>query len=777
MDDSVFYNRVKETEQITAYVGSQDEKKNKIILLEGNTGVGKSGLVRKILHHELKDRSSIVVSVIRSSPDTIENLYYINAIYRRLSELAKEQFFDKALTPCQQGLFSIKNLFRFIFGVFWSRTGGGENRLYEPVEELSILRKKNYIISLLRKRRYIVDIENIQNIDTQSLEILKDILSQLEGTIFILEYTISDSHTYNHFSSFYNEISTFNAQIFPYKIKMLDFSEAKRLAPAGIPEPQLKSIYKQSEGNLIKVKLSGSAVDENDDPIQAQLSTLSKDERFLVNLVYLNGQKTDISFLFHLLVGNLEAPPFSQSTIESTLCHLANKNVIQPCEDGTVKIFHDSIRSELDQQEANSILYVAFNILKSYYCKELEANQNEYIVEQLFRLCIKFSDDAIISIFPYVKRFVRIYKYPRPIVNKLIYYREELARKGIVSYANVCEISLLLTVLCLELGLDEEAQKNLGLIYSDQNPYHRALQAAIYTLNFTCDLSMEKAEVFARRAQTPRERLTIELCLLSGKMARLPTEHSARIAKSLLDEKDYKGLLEYAFLLRNYAELVQDYSESITLYTKAMHCFREYGRADLCAQVYVSMSMFYAYKGELKVARKMLLKAEKEGEIPEYFILNNLAVLDLLEQKETDKTVHDLNDALLISLDPYERIIIMCNLLVCYTRLRECDRAKQTLEEIEHSEYTKFKYEEFLHIVYQDMYYYHSVMGDSEQAKKFRDCLIKLIAKTPGTMAHRIAKLQLDGKCSASEFYSNFPFRVDFLGNWNIEISRELERC
>ena len=44
------------------------------------------------------------------------------------------------------------------------------------------------------------------------------------------------------------------------------------------------------------------------------------------------------------------------------------------------------------------------------------------------------------------------------------------------------------------------------------------------------------------------------------------------------------------------------------------------------------------------------------------------------------------------------------------------------------------------------------------------------------SMAYRIAFLQLTGTHSADEFYSNFPFRVDFLGNWDLEISRDLER-
>jgi predicted AAA+ superfamily ATPase len=83
-----FLNRVVEAEEISRLVLS-DVSNNKIILVYGTTGVGKSGLVQKLLEDELSSQASIKVKVSKSSIDTIENLQYLNSIYRAVCAAGK----------------------------------------------------------------------------------------------------------------------------------------------------------------------------------------------------------------------------------------------------------------------------------------------------------------------------------------------------------------------------------------------------------------------------------------------------------------------------------------------------------------------------------------------------------------------------------------------------------------------------------------------------------------------------------------------------------------
>src|SRR5699024_84491 len=107
----------------------------------------------------------------------------------------------------------------------------------------------------------------------------------------------------------------------------------------------------------------------------------------------------------------------------------------------------------------------------------------------------------------------------------------------------------------------------------------------------------------------------------------------------------------------------------------------------------------------------------------ESYFLNNYAVLDLLDGNTSENIAKQLNDALLLTCDPYEKILIQCNLLVCYTLLTEMERAKEIMLEITSQPFEQFQYEEFLHIVYQDLFYYFGIIGHSAKVQQYKQHL------------------------------------------------------
>ena len=97
--------------------------------------------------------------------------------------------------------------------IFLDKTIGEGHTLYEPIDEKSILNKKRYIIDALRKNAFIISIDNIQNIDAHSLEILKEILEHISNTIFILEYTIEQRQPTDILMAFYNDLNSFAVEL------------------------------------------------------------------------------------------------------------------------------------------------------------------------------------------------------------------------------------------------------------------------------------------------------------------------------------------------------------------------------------------------------------------------------------------------------------------------------------------------------------------------------------------------------------------------------------
>lgn len=777
MSREAFYNRTHEAKRMVEMVNGHSSN-NKIIIVAGRTGIGKSAFVDKVLSDELRDHMSIRVNICKASDDTIDNLYYINALYRTIVNLANQNPFDKIYGPLQQGISSIKNLLSFGVGVLRDKTVGEGNTLFEPTDERGVLRKKDYIISVLQKNRFIVTIDNIQNIDVQSLEILNDILSHITKTTFVFEYTTDDEIISDALLSFYNALKRYNATVHLFEMKYLDYNEAKKLAPSSLDEIQIQELYQRSNGNLVKIQLADNLMSSDDDPIRVRLAHLSKDKRFLVNLLYLNESPIRYPDLYRMLIGNLNAPPFSERKLFESIYELENENMIRIIDSGEIRIYHDSIISQLDSQPASVLLYSAYGVLKEYYCRKLYESNSEEIVRHLFNLYVRFSDEELLTIFPQIAKIIRSYKYPHTAIHKLISFRKKIQQKGHLNPQLYVKLVTLLVNLCLEYGFWEEALSNLDLIYSPTNPYHRAIKASALSLDFTNDESIRSIHALIQKATSPREKLTSELCLLSAEMARQPRKESIKMAQKMLATTEYHNCFEYAFLLSNYAELIDDTEECICLYKQAIEQFHRVGRDELGANILVFLSMIYAYKGRVADARKVLDKGKSLGGIRESYLLNNYAVLDLLDRNPTKDNAKQLSDALLLTCDPYERILIQCNLLVCYTQLAEMERAEQVMLEITSQHFEQFQYEEFLHIVYQDLLYYFKMVNRGDEIERYRRQLQRLIDKAASdAMFVPIAKMQLKNLSSPDLFFSQFPFRVDFLGSWSVEISSDLENC
>lgn len=775
MNSREFYNRTRETKRIVELI-EKPTPNNRIIIIAGKTGIGKSAFVDKVLADELRNHVSIRINVCKASSDTIENLYYINAFYRTLAALANRKPFDNIHSPLQQGLGNIRNLVNFGLDVILDKTIGEGNTIQEPTDQRSVLRKKDYIISVLRKQPFIVTFDNIQSIDVQSLEILNEILCQVTNTTFIFEYTTEGLCDSDKLISFYNAMSKYNAVVYLLEMRRLDYYEAKKLAPSNLDESYIRELYRRSNGNLVKIQLADKVMQFDDDPITVRLERLSKDKLFLMNLLYLNESPLHYSTFHQMLVGNLNAPPFSEQKLQKFLTELEKEKLIRILGSGEIRIYHDSIIAQLDQQPASVLLYSAYGVIKEYYCGKLCAPQNEEAVEHLFCLYVRFSDAELLSILSQVTELIRNYKYPRTAISKLISYRERIQQKGHLNPRLYEKLVTLLVNLCQEYGLWKEALNTLDLIYTPDNPYHRALRAASLSLDFTNDQSIRSIRSLIQKATSPREKLTSELCLLSAEMARQPKMKSIQMARKMMAIPEYHDCLEYAFLLSNYAELIDDTNECISLYKEAIDRFHSVGRDDLGANILVFLSMIYAYDGKLNDARKVLDLSKSLGGVKDSYLLNNYAVLSVLEGSVNNAIVKQLCDALLLTSDPYERILVQCNLLVCYTLLSEKERAEQVMLEIVNQPYEQFHYEEFLHIVYQNLIFYFKTVNQDSEVKKYSSQLQELVEhSSPNAMFVPIAKLQLNNESSRELFYSQFPFRVDFLGSWSIEISPDLE--
>ena len=769
----MFLNREKEREEISIIL-NQTICQNLVLIITGRSGVGKSALVQHILQNELSNLASVNVQVSKSSPETIGNLHYLNTLYRAFVRRSHFNFYDRILSPFQYALGSISNLLKFMFKWLCSILKIPENsKMYEPTNENDVIFKKDYIIKLLNTNNFIIDIENIQNMDSMSFEILMEIIKNVKNTTFIFEFTLDD-HNDQKLLDICNEMHSLETGFQIREIDNLDFDEAKRLIKDinEVNEDILRTIYYQKHGNLMLLLMANNKnVTLNKNPISLSFNALSKDEKFLLHLLHWNDGALEFSALHEMLLSDfcknyvLYTPFILNDVIES----LKNKNFVVTMAK-SLCIKHDSIISELDCQPINPIIMTSYGLTKYYLNHQIKTNPySDELMERLFILYIKTGDKSIFDILDYIKLIIYKCKYPRAMLAKLVFFQEKLEKEKINNIEFIKIILEIMTEVSHRLGFRNEAQQYLDQIYNPHNSYHIALQAGIYSIEETGMYKDKLKEMLLQSSVNSRLRLTLELCLLVHMIPVSAKKVSCNYCLILINNNEYKNYLEYGYLLRCYAELCDDLELAIDTDIKAYELFGRYGRDDLKAETCLSLAMDYAYIGDLVTARKWVEEAQTNIWVDQSAILNDLAAISILTGDFSGNVLKQLNDALLMNGDDYEKIIIMCNLLIYNLKTGRLDAAHEIVEKIEKSNYHIYEYDDFQKIVFQNLMYFYSAT-DIEKYQYYNDILKRCIIKDD-LSNYKITNEHL---LSPSNFYAQFPYRVDFLGYWEFSISNDL---
>lgn len=773
--DEQLLDREIETNDILKIINKSVDN-NKIIYLTGISGVGKTGFIKKLSKSSQFNHTILSVKISKSSVETIENLQYFNALYKTVTNFAKQKIFDSVPSPVQQNARNIKSLWRVLVSIFKSKLGLSDMEpLSEPAEDASVVRKKDYLIYILKRKDIIVDIENIQNVDTQSLELIKEIIYESQNRTFIFEYTLTNND-YGHFENQYKEFREICYDISCYKIEKMDFLIAKNLAPKDIhfDIEELRELYEKSDGNLMEIILANEHTNESESNIDANIKKLSKKEKYILFIIFLNDAPIQYDELAVMIIEYSNEIFLDFKEMENII-NMLYQNKILIKENGSIKIKHDSIIDALQIYMQSPILYCAYTTLKNFYNSNLE-NQKASI-EKLLSLYLRFSDQDLLTLLPGIKEFVLNMKYPDLIIEKLDFFRNKIIHSSASGFYGTYYLTLTITEICLNKKMGDVAQKNLDLIYDETNAYHIALQAQIYSLQETMASHDALHDLVQGLKKGSRLRLICEICLLYLKMKLLPAESAKKYGNKLVNNSPYKKYKEYAYLLRNFAELSDETEECKKLYEQALDIFESKKMYHDMAAVYLSLSMITAYVGDIKRSMQYIDDAIKldNRNLSLCYILNNKSVLELLDNSYSKTTEKNLRNALLLCVSRYEKLIVNANLLVIYCLTNNFCEADRVANIIEESNYLDFQYEELLHIIYQNLYYFYNIFNHNNNKKQYYyDQILNLINSPKTRESTKFLASGINHIIKTNYFYAQFPFRADFLGYWEFTVDSDL---
>ena len=777
-----FLNRINERHEIIDFIKCSD-KTNEVIILAGPSGVGKSELVRYILEHEISGDRKIRVNISINKASSFENNHYLNLLYKAVFNHFypdKKSLYKNFL---KSGIFSFTNCLRLVKDWLKNRLGFPETTiLLDPIQQPDIIRKKEFIENKLSGKGYIITIENFQSIDAGSIEILNEIIAQTSNLIFIFEYTLIADDNENIFS-IYNTISNIcgHDRVKLLYINKLDFTEARHLLSDGsglsnANIAELEKIYDNSGGNLMHIILAKDFLNTKQIPIDTTIERLSKNARYLLAIMYWLETEINYTELFELT-----SDPYTPSDIifsftlyEDCYQELADAKIIIPTKNA-LRLRHDSIITAIENRLKDPIFFIAYNAVKKYYLNAMQDSAKKpQIADRLFSLYIKGGDIDIIDLLAEIRTIVLREKYPENIIKKLDFLEQKLSGVSISFRAKPFET---LAEICHAIGMADQAETYLNQIYNAENPFHFALKAGILALKYHIPAYQQELDVMAATpSNNPRLRIIVGLCRLFGVMMASRRLTGKMYAEQLLKDSECTEFVEYGLLLRNYAELIDDITVSISVYKRALAVFKAHQYQGYIADVYNALSMLYAYLGNLNRSEKYLqLAIDTNPEINKCTIYNNIAVISILKGTYDKETLKNLNNALLLNNYDYDKFIIKCNLMIYYCLTDNMENASKLCIQIEDTRHERYNYDEFKHIIYTNLLFFSKQVQDMNREQFYTNKLRELAdSDDVCESVVRIIQANLSATVDTKYFYSKFPYRVDFLGNWRFWIDSNI---
>lgn len=776
----MFYDRKEERKALTDMLQNTVGQKAKMILLLGYSGVGKTGLMSELFSTTLQQKAHIHIHINKFFSGPIDSCHYFNRLYEELlNESKKKVTMNSISSDDPVASLRIRQLLRFAARWFASFIHIYEGETFiENKETADILQKRDFIVECLNKTPYIIDFQNIQNIDMQSLELLKDIVSRARQTTFVLEYTLSDQEN-SRYLDFYAEIKQFDAQIEPYRLEKLNETDALRLAASPVKteteRERLLKIYREKHGNLFQIICYNVQFPEDSDQIQEKVNSYVQNHEnpsylFILDLIYLNGGSISKESLLTLATssGTGGQVSISRKDFAAVLKHLTAQKILDE-KDGGFNI-HDSVLSALEQQAHTPILYLAYNTLVRYYAawKPASPQQQVYGLSQLFSLYLRFMDPQLLTILPDIRRTVISCKYPQAIYDALQKFIGLLRKRPNINENLYREVCVLLVEICIETGDSDTAWTILKSVPGLSNCEKRLLEARIYELGMGQEEIDSISALLQAAEEGSREALLLELSRLHVALRALPQSETCALVQRVIENAAYTQYPEYAFALSDQAELVDSPSKAVELYTKGIELLKVCGKEALGGCLYANICMSYGYMGELQKAKESLNQAKKSG-IDEAVYLNNLTALDLLGKNVTEKSASNLEDALLLHANHFERLIIHNNLLIVQVLLRNWDQADAEYERLCGDGFEEFQYGEFLHMCYQNFLFYCEERGQEQMAGVYKEKLNEL-RLSPGTSegTKTLIDAMLKQDRESGIFYAQYPYRAEFLCYWGI---------
>lgn len=775
------------------------------------TGVGKSALSMKILKH-INNAYDLVLN-IKTDPENASTNYkegkFLSNIFSKAIDVAdncgkkkysfsyfishsKNKNLKKAIREnLIESIFNAdskveicKILFYYLFRFVFKLGEFNSDSLIKEDRSCNIRIMNYYLQYLFFSSKILLRIDNIQNLDETSLSYLLGWMNDYKnmGHYFLLEFTLDNGSTFQQAIQLTERFNDTGVSIKLRKLDYLDENNALKALKVATPdkiytledEISIKYYYNNVGNGNIRKLIDYDCDNTNKtynfyDPIYEKLQVLEKEELYIIAIIILcNG---NISTTFFEGIFQDDPLIIKKNDYLEKLC---SKEIrILELSNDSIKIEHASIIDSWHKHEQDFLEYslLAYSRLQLFLIRVIESNYTFYISKHkatilLLQLYRKYDFEKIIDLLDDVKKLSRVelsVSNVWEILKIIIDSTNQNASLYIQIYMKIIRICYTCELYenglhCIQI-LENDGKINTIELYLHKCLFLSALDRHYESIITACSiLNMWKKD----------DRITFnaKLVLLNNHRSLNNKLEYDKIRMDIEENEKYKEFPEYGYFLR-LAPLYLDREMSIIKVKESVYFFENIGNDIQEGKSLITYANNLALTGNLREAKKALIKAEKklkETKYGRHMILVNKAAIMLLDGDFSEEVWDILEQAELSAVVPFDKLAILNNKLIWYLENGAYTKADLIINQI--NRLFTFEPDKHLHaFMNYNLYLFYSDLQIRSEAEKYYNKANELKSHC-STLELRMLKKYDESK----KFLLSKRWHVCFLEYWTFDV-------
>lgn len=722
----MFINRIEEVKFLRDDIASKRDKA-RFLLLTAPSGIGKSSLVDRAFKDGL-DKILIRVKVSKHEESRNVPALYIRELGRSINYFASNQGYVATFEEYYRRSNNEKKfgyLFKTIAADFikkktdseeaktWIKSRGGRND--SSIIASAVFSSDNmaahgavvaYVSDVLKNNRLVVTLENIQNIDGDSLQFLRDLLVFNKGLYFIGEYTDDEVRQIDK-NDLANYFECPNVSVSRLSIKKLPLHEILKEChdKPEIIMQILQTSYDDSPGNLhnLRILLSDNysnkhfakEIPQKYDAILKQcISSLTADDSMLLAAVVAHGGCVDIELLnkCNQNVGLIASSPLNLFSIEHALERLVQYDLLKYSATEVMAAQDSVVDAVLTDVRHTKYLLISYRTWLSFYQSlklendDLYISKSEILSWEVYFRALLTDLSGISHLLDEIYNLTLLSAAPKRAIRYLEGLKQNIARQPSLGYGSeVCKlIDFGIMRTLYRLHMFEEIPKYSSQYLSD--PAALIFHASSLALTGGSDVAID---ICNKALRDINEKNMFELLIIrivayraSNQYKNCESEWMRLHALGVFANTKYEAI----FLRCSDLALLSETNERIRHLTVSIDMFRKNGDCLQEVSARNALAQNLAYEGNLDGAEQQLKMAEEGASkiYNHYYVIeNNVGVLSLQRGRSNNEVTQRLKSAAYTCDTFLDKFIIWNNLLVAYSMGGSSDELEHVLGMVE----------------------------------------------------------------------------------------------